>query len=114
MSGVPSHTWRFFRAGGFDQAMLVAALELRHRNLAPLLEANGWAVHARARVHIPFGRTLPSMPEFPPGSERSLDDPYADKRSRWIGVMVVLSLVGAAAWFLWERGALQRWFGLEG
>ncbi|HTY98862.1 MAG TPA: hypothetical protein VMB75_03435, partial [Rhodocyclaceae bacterium] len=37
-------------------AVILAAFKLRHRNLGPLLDANGWAINARARINIPFGR----------------------------------------------------------
>ena len=39
-------------------AMMLAWLKLRKRNLGPLLDANGWAVNARARINVPFGAAL--------------------------------------------------------
>ena len=95
-------------------SMLLAALKLRQRNLAPLLEANGWAVNARAHVSIPFGRTLTSLAELPEGAERSLDDPYAPRRSPWPWVFVALVALGAAGYVLWSEGLLRLWFGIGG
>jgi len=39
-------------------SMIMAWLKLRRRNLAPVLNANGWAVNADAKISIPFGRLL--------------------------------------------------------
>ncbi len=39
-------------------SMLVAALKLRMRNIAPLLDANGWAINSKACVGIAFGSHL--------------------------------------------------------
>jgi hypothetical protein len=53
-------------------SMLIAALKLHHRNLGPILDANGWAVNARVRISIPFGRILTGTAKLPPNSQRSL------------------------------------------
>ncbi|MDE2354405.1 MAG: hypothetical protein KGL17_05200, partial [Betaproteobacteria bacterium] len=36
-------------------AVLMAWFKLRARNLGPILDANGWAINARACINIPFG-----------------------------------------------------------
>ena len=46
-------------------AMFMAWLKLRKRNLAPILNANGWAINADAIVNVPFGATLTEMVQFP-------------------------------------------------
>ena len=46
-------------------AMILAAIKLRRRNLAPILNANGWAVNADSKVNIPFGATLTEQVSFP-------------------------------------------------
>ncbi len=46
-------------------AMFMAWLKLRKRNLAPILNANGWAVNADAIVNVPFGATLTELVQFP-------------------------------------------------
>ncbi len=95
-------------------AMLLAALKLRQRSLGPLLEANGWAINTRARINIPFGTTLTSLPELPPGSVRSMTDPYGDKSSRWPKILLLAAVVGGAAYVLWDRGILAQLFELGG
>jgi len=74
-------------------SMLLAWLKLRQRNLAPLLDANGWAVNTRARINLPFGTALTGVAALPPGSQRSLDDPYAEKRRPWKTYLFLLALV---------------------
>jgi hypothetical protein len=87
-------------------AMLIAWFGLRRRNLGPLLDASGWAVNARALINIPFGATLTAVATLPPGSERALTDPYAEKPSRWPWYVAVAAIAAAAAWWwLRMRGA---------
>ena len=59
-------------------AMFLAFLKLRKRNMAPLLNANGWAINASAKVNIPFGETLTAEAKYPVGLR--LKDPYADRK----------------------------------
>ncbi|MCQ2286556.1 MAG: hypothetical protein MJZ76_06755 [Bacteroidales bacterium] len=54
-------------------SMLIAWLKLRKRNLAPVLDSNGWAINAEAYVSIPFGYTLTDMATFP---KMKLQDPF--------------------------------------
>ena len=54
-------------------AMVMAWLKLRRRNIAPLLNANGWAVNAASKISIPFGETLTDFAKFP---RPKLKDPY--------------------------------------
>ena len=86
-------------------SMVIAWLKLRQRNLGPILDANGWAVNARAKMNIPFGRSLTGIPRIPAGSKRDLVDPFAENhtvRNRLIAlaiVLVVLLAAGAGAWY---------------
>ena len=87
-------------------SMLLAYLKLRQRNLGPILDANGWAINGRARINVPFGGALTSVAALPPGSERSLQDPYAEKRRPW-GLYAALLIIGLAA-LGWYLGKLDR------
>jgi hypothetical protein len=86
-------------------AVVLAWFKLRSRNLGPILDANGWAINARARINIPFGTSLTELAQLPSNAERSLSDPYAEKQSRWPLVAISLGLLAAAAliWYL-RRG----------
>ena len=92
-------------------SMLIAFLKLRRRNMGPILDANGWAVNALTKVNLPLGRSLTGTAALPPGAERSLVDPYAEKRRLWPRVLLVLLLLGAAGFGLWKTGYLSDWLG---
>ena len=80
-------------------AVVLAWFKLRSRNLGPLLDANGWAVNARARINIPFGTSLTQLAQLPEGSESALTDPYAETERPWkTYAAVLLVLFVAAAW----------------
>jgi hypothetical protein len=82
-------------------SMLIAWLKLRQRNIGPILDANGWAVNAFARINVPFGGALTAMASLPPGASRSFEDPFAEKRSPWRFYLFVLVVLGiGVAWFL--------------
>jgi len=78
-------------------AVLLAWFKLRSRNLGPILDANGWAINARARINIPFGTSLTQVAALPPNAQRSMSDPYAEKPSRWPYVLLVLAILAGAA-----------------
>ena len=88
-------------------AMVLAWMKLRKRNIAPLLNANGWAVNASAKISIGFGETLTDIAKFP---KLKLKDPYAKKGLPvwariliWLLVIAVLAAVAAAAYFFWLK-----------
>jgi hypothetical protein len=92
-------------------SVLLAWLKLRKRNIGPILDANGWAVNARARINIPFGTSLTAAARIPEGAERSLADPFEEEKRPW-KLYLVLAAVLAAALVLWRQGYLALWFGM--
>ncbi len=90
-------------------SMVIAYLKLRQRNLAPILDANGWAVNTRAKINIPFGASLTAIAKLPPGAQRSLHDPFAEKKSPWPLYLVLLALALAVA-VLWQKGFVRLWW----
>ncbi len=82
-------------------SMLLAAIKLRQRNLGPILDANGWAVNVRARMNTAFGVSLTALAQLPPGSARTLEDPFVSKSRPWrlVGLLVILAVVVAYWWF---------------
>jgi len=79
-------------------SMIIAWLKLRRRNLAPILDANGWAINTRARINTPFGAALTRLPQLPENARRSLDDPFGEKKRPWGLYIFLLLLLGAAIW----------------
>lgn len=80
-------------------SMIMAWLKLRRRNLAPVLNANGWAVNADTIISVPFGVTLTEQVQFP---LIKLTDPFAKKGMPawkkaliWCAVIIVLLAVAA-------------------
>ena len=79
-------------------SMLIAWLKLRRRNIGPLLDANGWAVNALARINVPFGGALTGVATLPEGATRTLRDPFAEKQRPWrlyFALLVLLVLAGS-------------------
>lgn len=80
-------------------AMVLAWLKLRRRNIAPLLNANGWAVNAASKISIPFGETLTDAAKYP---KMKLTDPYAKAGlAPWKKWLISLSAVIVAVGVLW-------------
>jgi hypothetical protein len=78
-------------------SMFLAWLKLRRRNLGPILDANGWAVNAKARINVPFGASLTRVATLPAGAQRDLTDPFAEKKRPWkayiiLGGILVLAI----------------------
>lgn len=78
-------------------SVIIAALKLRQRTVGPLLEANGWAINGRVRINIPFGTVLTERAELPPGSRRSLRDPYEDRAAARRRVVLLVLFVAIVA-----------------
>ena len=89
-------------------AMILAWFKLRRRNIAPLLNANGWAVNAASKISIPFGETLTDIAKFP---KLKIKDPYARKGiapwKKWVISLSAVVLVAAGLWL----GNLLDWAG---
>ena len=90
-------------------AMVMAWLKLRRRNIAPLLNANGWAVNAASKISIPFGETLTDAAKYP---KIKIKDPFAKKSSpwkAWLGAIVAVAVVACGLWLF----NLLSWAGLQ-
>lgn len=90
-------------------SMFIAWLKLRTRNLGPILDANGWAVNTLTRVNVPLGGSLTELPVIPPGSNRSLVDPYAPKRSPWPRILATMFVLAALGYGLYRTNLLHKW-----
>jgi len=91
-------------------SVVMAWLQLRKRNLGPILDANGWAVNAKAKMNVPFGGALTGVAALPPGATFGAADKYAEKPSAWPKVLAVAFVL----WFVWaflndSQGRLYGW-----
>ncbi len=101
-------------------AMILAWLKLRRRNIAPLLNANGWAINAAAKISIPFGETLTDTAKYP---KIRVKDPYAKRGLKpchaWLLGILLVAVVVAALWlanlFAWAgfKSPLPRYNEVE-
>jgi hypothetical protein len=91
-------------------SMIIAWLKLRKRNLAPLLDANGWAVNARTSINIAFGATLTHLAALPKNSKLNLSDPFSKKKFPWKTIIFIILILAVAAFVLWHFGLLDGLF----
>jgi hypothetical protein len=90
-------------------SLILAYIKLRKRNLGPILDANGWAINAKARINVPFGTVLTHVATLPPGSQRDLTDPYAEKKSPWPRLIILAIIIYAAYAGLDHFGYINTW-----
>ena len=90
--------------------MVMAWMKLRRRNIAPLLNANGWAVNATSKISIPFGETLTDIARYP---KLKIKDPYAKSGmptwKKWLISIVAIAAIVAGLWL----GNLLNWAGYK-
>ena len=108
ISSVLAKPWGFFIFLGIilaimlcisGPAMIMAGIKLRRRNLAPILNANGWAINADAIVNIIFGATLTEQVQFP---LIKMKDPFAKKGlATWKKWLIALAAVVVVVLVLW-------------
>lgn len=75
-------------------SMIMAWLKLRRRNLAPVLNANGWAVNADAIISVPFGRTLTEQVAFPFIKAPKMKGEMSNGTKWLIGIGITLIALG--------------------
>ena len=85
-------------------SMAMAWFKLKRRHLAPILDANGWAINARAGINIPFGRSLTALANLPTGAVRSLFDPFAEKKRLWPYYLAVVAAALLGLLGFWYAG----------
>ena len=91
-------------------SMTIAWLKLRKRNLGPILDANGWAVNARARMNVPFGASLTQVAAVPTSAHLDrMTDPFADKKSPWPRLVVAAIVLLFIYTILSKTGYIYQW-----
>ncbi|PQJ09347.1 hypothetical protein CJD36_019045 [Flavipsychrobacter stenotrophus] len=89
-------------------SMILAYLKLRKRNLAPILDANGWAINARVKINIQFGRTLTQLAALPKDAKVNLNDPFTKKSFPIIpALLILLIIVGGILYLLQKQGLIH-------
>ena len=67
------------------------------------------------KINIPFGAALTRLATLPPGAQRSLKDPYADKaaeqrRSTFLVIAILLVALGLSIWIRVDRDRRGYYF----
>ena len=81
-------------------SMIMAWMKLRRRNLAPVLNANGWAVNSDAIISVLFGRTLTEQVKFP-----ITQDPLKRGMNPWAATFMIISILlilGLGGWGIYK------------
>jgi len=84
-------------------SMVMAYLKLRRRNLAPVLNANGWAVNSDALISVLFGRSLTEQVAFPVVKLPKVKKAGMAAWKKWlIAISIILVIIGIVlcAWYL--------------
>jgi hypothetical protein len=91
-------------------SLVLAYMKLRKRNLGPILDANGWAVNAKAKINVPFGTSLTGIAKLPEGATVDSTDRYAPKSSI-LPKLVIFVLILTCAWSFLndDQGRLYGW-----
>ena len=78
-------------------SMILAWLKLRQRNIAPVLDASGWAVNGNVRINMALGACLTDIRRRPRLSKLNTFDPYKDKGFPWKRLLLCLLLAALLA-----------------
>ncbi|HEX3989186.1 MAG TPA: hypothetical protein VHZ30_07125 [Verrucomicrobiae bacterium] len=89
-------------------AMILAFMKLRQRNLGPILDANGWAINARAKINVPFGTKLTDIAELPPGAVVDINDRYAEKSVLWPKMLAIAFVIWWIYAIMYDVGILYK------
>lgn len=90
-------------------SMIMAWLKLRKRNLAPILNANGWALNQRILVNTKFGATLTGIAKYPIVKTKdpyTMKAPWWKKMLRWLFLLICLCV---AVYFILPKDMRPWW-----
>ena len=98
-------------------SVLIAWRKLKQRNIAPILDASGWAINGNVKIPTLLGDSLTKLPIYPVKSFLRIKDPYANKKfpkKRFIaGIIVVVVLVIAIIIIKNPNGINGVWQGIK-
>ena len=106
-------------------SVFIAWSKLKQRNIAPILDASGWAINGNVKITTALGTSLTHLPVRPVGAYFSKFDPFAQKKApvkRIIFYSILILLIVAifvirfkfpgtfTSWW----NAIKTWFGKYG
>ncbi len=75
-------------------SMFIAWTKLRQRNIAPILDASGWAVNGNVKISSVLGKVLTHTAQKPATAYLSTKDPFAEKKFPLAKILLTLILIG--------------------
>ena len=84
-------------------SMFIAWSKLKKRNIAPVLDASGWAINGNVKITTPLGTSLTHLPYKPLIKAK---DPYAQKKApvkRIIFCIILVILAGVSLWITFKK-----------
>jgi hypothetical protein len=87
-------------------SMILTWFKLRARDVAPILNACGWAINRNLKLTLKLGRIYTTEAVLPASAERQLQDPFADDNTARNRIIMLLVLVIMAT-ILWFMGLLD-------
>jgi hypothetical protein len=87
-------------------SMILTWFKLRARDVAPILNACGWAINRNLKLTLKLGRIYTTEAVLPASAERQLNDPFADDNTARNRIIMLLVLVIMAT-ILWFMGLLD-------
>lgn len=100
-------------------SVLIAWRKLKQRNIAPILDASGWAINGNVRIPTLLGDSLTKLPVYPVKSFLPTKDPYASKKfpvKRVVFGLILLTLIVSAVVVIVKNpdGISGVWNGIKG
>ena len=100
-------------------SMVLAYIKLRQRNIAPILDASGWAINGNTKVSTVLGRSLTHLPARPSPHLIGGKDPFASKGFPWkrvIFALIILAIIICAAVLIMKNpnGISGVWTDIKG
>lgn len=100
-------------------SMFIAWNKLRQRNIAPILDASGWAINGNVKISIKLGNTMTQTASRPKGSTLNPYDPFEQKGfpiKRVIFALVIVAIVVLALVLIIKNpnGIVGVWENIKG
>lgn len=86
-------------------SVIITWFNLRARNIAPILNAGGWAINRPLKFSFKLAGIWTCLAQLPEHATVSKVDPYADRKfCRWISAVAIAIAVAAGGYLLWNSG----------
>ena len=106
-------------------SVFIAWSKLRQRNIAPILDASGWAINGNVKITTILGTSLTHLPSRPAGAYFTPFDKFSPRREKiakvilWILLVLVIALLiflhaKYPGWLTATWQKVKAWFSVHG